>query len=182
MFTVYVVCNGSGVMYVGMSTDFPRRLKQHRKGECPSTNKGCLDWRPLHLWQCPSYLYMSKLERYVQRLRSDLKIRDAIKLFPFFSNNLQEELDKIPTTQQEMEPEWLKTKLQRQSAPKFYGRGNTVAQRKKSRKYHNEVKAQRRRRIVTKAEEFKKYVPDQAALDKLNALNSPNYVSIKSEK
>lgn len=118
----------------------------------------------------------------MQRLRSDLKIRDAIKLFPFFSNNLQEELDKIPTTQQEMEPEWLKTKLQRQSAPKFYGRGNTVAQRKKSRKYHREVKAQRHHRMKTNANEFKEHVLDQATLDKLNALNSPNYISIKSEK
>ena len=181
-YTVYVIRNSLKETYVGMSTDVARRLKEHRDGKSASTNKGCLDWQLFFSWECPSYLYMSKLERFLQHMKSETKVLEATKTYPFFSDALKAQLDLIPTTAQETEPDWSKRKHVAKpiNAPKRFsaGKGNTVAERKARKKYHAGVKKQRANRSEKMKDVFAAHVLDPETIRKMDQLqgrNSPKY-------
>lgn len=172
-YTTYIIQNTLNVVYVGMSTDFTRRLKQHRAGYSPSTNKGCLDWKPHHTWVMPSFLYMSKLERCLHKLALPNKVKEFATKYPVFCKDMQSILDMIPPSQCDHEPDWsIKKHFKRPQAPRVFstGKGNTKAQRKAKQPYHNGVKKQRADRAIIMKDEFAKFTLDPETVRKLAAL------------
>lgn len=178
-YTTYVIQNSLGVVYVGISTNFKRRLKQHRSGVSPSTNKGCLDWIPHHLWQMPSYLYMSKLERLLHKMKCPRAVKAYAEMHPTFDGQMRADLDSIPTTK--CDEQFIRPVVRNESTipkrPKL-NRGTPKAQRiaKKVKKaYHNGVKKQRADRAVLQKEEFALFKLDPETIRKLNHLEKPDY-------
>lgn len=89
---VYVIRNDDGDLYIGMSTNFNRRLKQHRAGKSPATAKGNLNWIALHTWFTPDFESMSRMERYLQKYQSErgnVALYDFINQHPTFDEEIK---------------------------------------------------------------------------------------------
>lgn len=93
----YVISNSLGKLYVGITKDIDKRLKQHRAGKCKETSKTCKNWNYIHIWEMPNYLLASHLERWMHRL-PESQILDIILDFPVFCKALHRELLKISPT------------------------------------------------------------------------------------
>lgn len=101
-------------------------------------------------------------------------------MYPFFGEALKLELDKIPTTDQESEPDWSKRRLKKTLPRKHLGpkKGQTVAERKAKKSYHVGVKKQRADRMIKMKDVFASYQLSEETIQKMEQVknkNSPKY-------
>lgn len=92
---VYVLESTSNKLYVGVTGDLARRLREHNRGHCKTSKKikGDADFTLLHTWEVPDEIEAFKLEKYMHMLQytSDKAIYDAIQDSPYYDNWLRKE-------------------------------------------------------------------------------------------
>lgn len=91
MMNVYVLEDKFGSMYIGITKDLTRRLRDHRVGEVATTRK--LNFKSLrltHFWVVPSYSWASRFERYLHSV-SKATVLDLVLDCPHW-NSVTEEL------------------------------------------------------------------------------------------
>ena len=63
MYTVYALCFDDGRIYVGMTSDLKRRIKEHQYGKTRSTKNRRII-RIIKIENCPSRIIARKREKY----------------------------------------------------------------------------------------------------------------------
>lgn len=88
---VYILENSKGSIYVGLTVNLARRIKQHRSGKTISTaSRGCLDWKIKHFYIVKKYSDASRLEWYLKGrfFKYGYTVPIWVKQFPVWSEKL----------------------------------------------------------------------------------------------
>lgn len=96
---VYLIRNSDNVLYVGITTNIRRRLREHRDGDTPSTASGERDWLLVNKWKTKSHKHMTRLELYlqtIQRAMGDGGLMAFVNRYPTFTPELASILDAMP--------------------------------------------------------------------------------------
>lgn len=107
-----MIRNAESAIYVGLSTNFRRRLNKHRTGKSIATSAGDLDWRLVNKWEVPDFTSMTRLERYLQHLQSSKGDEALLKFIvdhPSFDSFVKTELaemDAAPSDLQQFTFPW----------------------------------------------------------------------------
>ena len=95
----YIIRSQEGSVYVGITADFKRRLKQHNRGACISTKKLGTNWERVQVYEGLNYMQASKLERFLHKFKQ--QVMSVVSLHPEWDDWLQTRTACFPTTEYE---------------------------------------------------------------------------------
>jgi len=88
VYTVYVLQNTVGKVYVGLTANLNHRISQHRKGRCPASSKlGCTNFKLLRTYSGLTYIDASRLERLLHTY-SDNLVTEVARYYSNLSGKL----------------------------------------------------------------------------------------------
>ncbi len=87
---IYVLEDRYGAMYIGITSNLTRRLKEHITGKCSTTRKMHKSSIALrHFWKVPSFSLASRLERYLHSI-SKSEVLDLVLDCKYWCKDLEE--------------------------------------------------------------------------------------------
>lgn len=98
MTTVYVIEDGVGTCYVGVTDNYSYRMHQHKTRQVPTTARMVAPRKVIHKWECPTRVAALQLESFIHKsLKGPLAdkatvgpLMELITDCPLYSKVLQE--------------------------------------------------------------------------------------------